>query len=63
MPNRCSAVLTFLKQVLAWTEPRSRAAAGDLLARSATKDWGRPSKKERWQELQQAIAALKGEAP
>jgi CRISPR-associated protein Cmr6 len=51
--------LAFLKQVLAWTEPRSRQAAADLLARSASKDWGRPSKKERWQELQQAIAALK----
>jgi CRISPR-associated protein Cmr6 len=51
--------LAFLKQVLDWTEPRSRQAAADLLARSASKDWGRPSKKERWQELQQAIAALK----
>jgi CRISPR-associated protein Cmr6 len=51
--------LAFIKQVLAWTEPRSRQAAAELLARSAGKDWGRPSKKERWQELQQAIAALK----
>jgi CRISPR-associated protein Cmr6 len=54
--------LAFLAKAQAWTEPRSRQAAGELLARSATKDWGRPSKKERWQELQQAIAALKGDA-
>jgi CRISPR-associated protein Cmr6 len=54
--------LDFVKTTLAWTDPRSRAAAGDLLARGATKEWGRPSKKERWQELQQAIAALRGEA-
>lgn len=54
--------LDFIKTALAWTEFRSRAAAGELLARGATKEWGRPSKKERWQELQQAIAALNGEA-
>jgi hypothetical protein len=54
--------LAFMKTALDWTEPRSRHAAGDALAESATKAWGRPSNKERWLELQQAIAALKGEA-
>lgn len=50
--------LNFIRKVLNWTEPRSRAAAAEALAASATKTWGRPSKKERWQELQDAIAAL-----
>ncbi|WP_298236509.1 type III-B CRISPR module RAMP protein Cmr6 [uncultured Azohydromonas sp.] len=54
--------LAFMATALAWTEPRSRQAAAELLASSATKDWGRPSKKERWQELQQAIAQLRGQA-
>jgi CRISPR-associated protein Cmr6 len=52
--------LAFTTLAQGWTEARSRHAAGELLAKSATKDWGRPSKKERWQELQQAIFALKG---
>ena len=50
---------TFVKTALAWTEPRSRAAAADLLAQSATKNWGRPSNKDRWAELQTAIAQLR----
>lgn len=54
--------LHFMRTALAWTEPRCRVAAGMLLAETATKKWGRPTKKERWQELQQAIAQLKGEA-
>lgn len=54
--------LHFMRTALAWTEPRCRVAAGLLLAETATKKWGRPTKKERWQELQQAIAQLKGEA-
>lgn len=53
--------LNFMKTALAWTDTRCRSAAGQLLAETATKEWGRPSKKERWQELQQAVAALKGE--
>lgn len=39
-----------------------RRAAGEVLADSATKAWGRPSNKDRWAELQSAIAQLKGEA-
>lgn len=49
---------SFLRTALAWTESRSRAAAGDALAQSATKAWGRPSNKDRWKELQDAISAL-----
>jgi len=49
----------FVKMALAWTEPRSRAAAADLLEQSATKNWGRPSNKDRWAELQAAIAQLR----
>ncbi len=52
----------FLKTALGWSEARSRTAAGDLLADTATKAWGRPSNKERWAELQTAIAQLKGGA-
>lgn len=54
------ARLKFLKTAQDWTEARSRLQAGELLEQSATKVWGRPSKKERWQELQSAIAALRG---
>ena len=53
---------TFVKTALAWTEPRSRAAAADLLAQSASKNWGRPSNKDRWAELQTAIAQLRASA-
>jgi CRISPR-associated protein Cmr6 len=54
--------LNFMKTALTWTEARTRAAAGQLLEETATKKWGRPTRKERWQELQQAIAQLKGGA-
>jgi len=54
--------LEFMKQALDWPEARSRKAAAELLEASATKDWGRPAKKERWKELQDAIVALKGQA-
>ncbi|MBN8507908.1 MAG: type III-B CRISPR module RAMP protein Cmr6 [Burkholderiales bacterium] len=50
----------FVKTALAWTELRSRAAAAETLAATATKEWGRPSNKERWAELQAVIATLKG---
>lgn len=50
----------FMKTALAWTEPRSRAAAAAALEDSATKAWGRPSNKERWNELRAAIEQLKG---
>ena len=52
----------FLKTALGWNELRSRAAAGELLADSATRAWGRPSNRDRWTELQAAIAQLKGGA-
>ncbi len=52
--------LEFMTLALGWSEPRSRSRAAELLAASATKDWGRPSNKDRWRELQQAIEALKG---
>lgn len=54
--------LAFLKTALEWTEERSRRAAADALEQSATKAWGRPSNKERWTELQSAIATLRGPA-
>ncbi len=53
------ARLEFIKTVLTWTEIRSRLAAAELLESSATKEWGRPNKKERWKELQDAIATLR----
>lgn len=52
----------FVKTALAWSEPRSRKAAAEALAASATKAWGRPSNKERWAELQAAITQLQGAA-
>jgi hypothetical protein len=54
--------LAFLRLASAWTEPRSRLAAAELLEKTATRAWGRPSNKDRWQELQTAIASLKGPA-
>jgi CRISPR-associated protein Cmr6 len=54
--------LKFVKQVLSWTELRSRLAAADLIEQSTTKAWGRPSNKDRWQELQAAITTLRGPA-
>lgn len=56
------ARLAFLKTALGWTEPRSRQAAGQALAETATRDWGRPSKAERWAELRATIAQLTGAA-
>jgi CRISPR-associated protein Cmr6 len=52
----------FMKRALAWTEARSRVAAGQALADSATKAWGRPSNKDRWAELQAAINVLQSSA-
>ena len=51
----------FVKLASGWTEARSRSAAGELLAATATKDWGRPSNKDRWTELQAVIASLRGD--
>lgn len=51
--------LDFINTALNWTETRSRLSAADLLEKSSTKSWGRPKKKERWKELQDAIAALR----
>lgn len=52
----------FVKTALGWTERRSRAAAAELIEASATKAWGRPTNKDRWTELQAAIAQLKATA-
>jgi len=52
--------LAFMKTAQSWSEPRGRAAAAQLLEQSATRDWGRPSNRERWAELQAVIAQLKG---
>jgi CRISPR-associated protein Cmr6 len=52
----------FVKTALVWSEPRSRKAAAEALAASATKAWGRPSNKDRWAELQAAITQLQGTA-
>lgn len=54
--------LTFVRLTATWTESRSRLAAAELLEKTATKAWGRPSNKDRWQELQTAIAALRNAA-
>ncbi|ANJ66659.1 type III-B CRISPR module RAMP protein Cmr6 [Halothiobacillus diazotrophicus] len=53
--------LAFMERVLAWTDPRSRRAAGDLLAETLTRQWGTPGKKERKQQIQEAIRVLRGE--
>jgi len=54
--------IQFMNTALAWTDPRSRRAAGALLAETMTKAWGTPGKKERKQQITAAIATLKGEA-
>jgi CRISPR-associated protein Cmr6 len=54
--------LAFLRLASTWTEPRCRLAAAELLEKTAAKTWGRPSNKDRWQELQAAIASLNGSA-
>jgi len=54
--------LEFMKAALSWTEPRSRKAAGEVLAETATKEWGRPSNKQRREELREAIAQLTGQS-
>ncbi len=54
--------LEFMKMALAWTEQRSRQAAAEVLAASATRAWGLPSNKERKAELLDAIGQLKGSA-
>jgi CRISPR-associated protein Cmr6 len=51
----------FMKTAETWTETRSRAAAAEALAASATKAWGRPSNKDRWAEMQATIERLKGQ--
>lgn len=54
--------LDFMKKALTWDEARSRHAAGELLAQTMSKAWGTPGKKERKQEISQAVITLKGEA-
>lgn len=53
--------LEFMKTVLEWIDPRSRQAAGELLAATMSKAWGTPGKKERKQQISEAIQKLKGE--
>ena len=53
--------LDFMKTVLEWTDPRSRQAAGEQLAATMSKAWGTPGKKERKQQISEAIQKLKGE--
>ncbi|MDA3875686.1 MAG: type III-B CRISPR module RAMP protein Cmr6 [Halothiobacillus sp.] len=53
--------LAFMETAGAWTDARSRAAAGELLAETMTKAWGTPGKKERKQQNSSAIQTLKGE--
>ena len=50
--------LNFMGKALAWTDPRSRGAAAELLAATLTKAWGTPGKKETRQRLKDAIAQL-----
>lgn len=53
--------LAFMETASAWTDARSRTAAGELLADTMTKDWGTPGKKESKQRISAAILALKGQ--
>ncbi len=54
--------LDFMKTALEWTDPRSRQAAGELLAETMSKTWGTPGKKERKQQISEATQKLKGNA-
>lgn len=54
--------LDFMKTALEWSDPRSRVAAGELLAQTISKAWGTPGKKERKQQISEAIQKLKGNA-
>jgi len=54
------ARIEFMKTALEWNDTQSRAAAGELLAQTMT--WGTPRKKERKQQIHEAIQALKGDA-
>ncbi|MDY0331679.1 MAG: type III-B CRISPR module RAMP protein Cmr6 [Thiomonas sp.] len=54
--------LDFMKTALEWSDPRSRVAAGELLAQTMSKTWGTPGKKERKQQISEAVQKLKGEA-
>ncbi len=54
--------LAFMETARQWSDPRSRMAAGELLAETMTKAWGTPGKKESKQKISAAIKTLKGEA-
>lgn len=54
--------LDFMKTALEWSDPRSRVAAGELLAQTMSKAWGTPGRKERKQQISEAIQKLKGNA-
>ncbi len=53
--------IQFMQTALTWNDPRSRTAAGEQLAITMSKAWGTPSKKERKQQINEAIQKLKGE--
>ncbi len=53
--------IQFMQTALEWHDPRSRQAAGELLASTMSKAWGTPNKKERKQQINEAIQKLKGE--
>lgn len=53
----------FVQNALAWSDVKSRSAAGELLWKTLTKAWGMPSNKERKAELQSAAEALAPKPP
>jgi len=53
--------IQFMQTALAWNDPRSRTAAGEQLAITMSKAWGTPGKKERKQQINEAIQKLKDE--
>ena len=55
--------IEFVKNTSAWSDVKSRLAAGDLLWKTLTKAWGMPSNKDRKAELQSAAEALAPRPP
>lgn len=53
--------IQFMQTAREWTDPRSRLAAGEMLSQTMSKTWGTPGKKERKQQINEAIQKLKGE--
>ena len=55
--------IEFVKNTSAWSDDKSRIAAGDLIWKTLTKAWGMPSNKERKAELQSAAQELAPRPP